>query len=319
MVYDEDINRDGFYISYTEEPHATRRKLIKAKYPEITKLEGVDSNLKWAALIIVTLQTVAAYYLRNSPWWKVVVVAYCFGGILNHSATLCFHEISHNLAFTKNTPNRMLGIFVNLPLMVPSASTFRRYHMEHHQYQGSDGVDVDIPSELEGKLLNNIVGKLFFIFLQPAFYALRPVFIRPKSLGFWEFANWAAQIAYNAAIWYLFSWKALMYLGLCSLLGLGFHPMAGHFIAEHYVFNKGVETYSYYGPLNIFGFHVGYHNEHHDFPRIPGSRLHKVREIAPEFYENLPQYTSWFKVLLDFITYRHMSPYSRVKRHLRNE
>mmetsp|Transcript_15289 Transcript_15289/g.34247 ORF Transcript_15289/g.34247 Transcript_15289/m.34247 type:complete len:168 (-) Transcript_15289:172-675(-) len=152
------------------------------------------------------------------------------------------------------------------------------------------------------------------MFFQISFYALRPLFVHPKKPKTLEFLNYAACGVFNAATVYFLGWSAMLYFLLGSLLGAGLHPMAGHFIAEHYVFVEGFETYSYYGILNIFAFNVGYHNEHHDFPFIPGSRLPMVRKIAPEFYDHLPQTDSWVKVIYRYITDPSISAFSRVKR-----
>lgn len=47
---------------------------------------------------------------------------------------------------------------------------------------------------------------------------------------------------------------------------------------------------------------------------MAGSRLHTVRQIAPEFYMDRPHYYSWVKVLWDFVVDPAITPFSRIKR-----
>ena len=130
---------------------------------------------------------------------------------------------------------------------------------------------MDVPTPLETVLFNSRPGKVLWCLIQPGFYALRPLAVLPKKPQAMEGLNWAAQVAFDAAVFWSCGWQGLAYLVASTLLGMGLHPMAGHFIAEHYTFVRGQETYSYYGALNWFSFNVGYHNEHHDFPFIPGA------------------------------------------------
>jgi len=109
-------------------------------------------------------------------------------------------------------------------------------------------------------------------------------------------------------------WSSILFMLCSTLMGLGPHPMSGHFIGEHCEFITGQETYSYYGPLNYLTYNVGYHNEHHDFPRVPGRLLPQVRKLAPEFYEDLPYYDSWTKVLVGFVIGENINCYCRVQR-----
>jgi sphingolipid delta-4 desaturase len=222
--------------------------------------------------------------------------------------------VSHNLGSQKMQHNRLFSLFANLPVGVPSSVSFKRYHMDHHKYQGEDGIDVDIPTVWKGRICNTRIAKALFILFQVAFYALRPMIVNPKKPTRWEFINVTTALSFDLAVYLLWGPSALGFLLLSSVLGSGMHPVAGHFIAEHYVFVKGVETYSYYGWLNIFAFNVGYHNEHHDFPFIPGSRLPLLRAMASEFYDTLPQHKSWIKVLVDYIMDPEVGAFSRVKR-----
>lgn len=175
-------------------------------------------------------------------------------------------------------------------------------------------MDTDIPTLLEAKMFNSTLGKFFWVFLQPLFYIFRPLIVNPKPPTKLELVNTVIQLIFDAIVVYFFGWKVLAYLCIGSLLAMGLHPVAGHFISEHYMFAKGFETYSYYGPLNWITFNVGYHNEHHDFPYVCGRLLPEVKKIAPEFYDTMPQHTSWTRVIYDFIMDPDVGPYARVKR-----
>jgi sphingolipid 4-desaturase/C4-monooxygenase len=307
----------GFVWSSEREPHAARRREMLQKYPQIKALYGPCARTKYICTLLVVIQLASAYLLRGAPWWFLVAVAYLFGGVVNQALLLAIHELSHNLAFQKPWQNRLFALFINLPVGVPVAETFRYYHLLHHVHQGLEGTDTDLPTELEGRVLSGSFRgplKLLWVMGQGFAYALRPLFVHPKRPSVAELGNLGLQLGFNVLIYHFWGVKALAYLPISSLIVMGLHPVAGHYISEHYVFRPGQETYSYYGPLNRLTFNVGYHNEHHDFPYIPGSRLPRLRALAPEYYDSLYSHRSWTQTLWLYISRSELGGYSRVKR-----
>lgn len=297
------------------EPHPARRRAMLARYPEIRELFGPCPRTKFVCLALIAAQLAAAFLLREAPLWLVVIVAYAFGGVVNHALLLAIHELCHNLAFERPLHNRLFSLLVNLPIGLPAAATFRHYHLLHHAHQGQEGVDTDLPTELEGRLVRSRPVKAVWMLFQGLFYAFRPLLVAPKRPDRWEIVNFVVQLSFDALIVALWGWTAFLYLPLSSFLGMGLHPVAGHFISEHYTFAPPQETYSYYGPLNRVTFNVGYHNEHHDFPYVAGSRLPRLRKLAPEFYDGLSAHGSWVRVIWQYILRKELGATSRVKRH----
>lgn len=210
--------------------------------------------------------------------------------------------------------------------------SFRKYHNDHHIYLGIEGKprspgapplasppslhpsllalprslpgkDPDLPTRFEVKLLSNPIAKAIWAFFQVAFYVLRPAITMPRVPCRMELVNWGIVVAFDSFLALNWGWRPLAYLLLSSILGSGYHPAAGHFIAEHYVLGEpdgkspqdpstgqAQETFSYYGPLNSIMFNGGYHMEHHDHPAIPCWRLPELHKIAPEFYQGLKSY-----------------------------
>lgn len=304
----------AFSWSEEREPHVERRRQMLRKYPQIKQLYGPCARTKYVCSALVALQLLLAYSLRSSPWWLIVLVAYAVGGVINQALLLAIHELSHNLAFRKPWHNRVFAMLVNLPIGVPVAETFRYYHLLHHTHQGDERLDTDLPTELEGRLLRGRLRKLLWLSVQGLAYALRPLFVHPKKPTLMEGVNLLLQVVFNLGLFYFWGGKALAYLPISALIVMGLHPIAGHYISEHYVFRPGQETYSYYGPLNALAFNVGYHNEHHDFPYIPGSRLPALRRLAAEFYDPLLSHRSWAATLWNFVMSPSVSGYSRIKR-----
>lgn len=323
------LPEDKFFWTYTEEPHKTRRQAVIKAHREVLQLCGPEPLTILLVAFVVGLQTAMAYILRDTPIvsWPFFLSAYVIGATANQNLFLAIHEISHNLAFKAAWKNRFFAIFANLPIGVPYSAGFRQYHLTHHKSLGVDGVDTDLPTAFEAVFLDSILGKAFFCTFQLLFYAVRPMMIYKIPFTYVHYCNIAAQVVFDIIVLKTMGGKSLMYLLLSSLLAGSLHPCAAHFISEHYVFAKSTikggkmpkgvpvpETFSYYGPLNVLTYNVGYHNEHHDFPAIPWTRLPKVYEIAKEFYEPLPCHKSWPLVLWQFIVDREVGMWCRVKR-----
>ncbi|ORY26581.1 fatty acid desaturase-domain-containing protein [Naematelia encephala] len=324
----EDDPFPDFLWMTTEEPHRSRRIAIMKVHPEVRKLMGPTRLTALIACSVLFLQITIAILLRNTHPFSLpfILTAYIIGGTANQNTFLAIHEITHNLAFKSIRANKLLAITANLAIGVPYAMAFKGYHIEHHKFLGEDGIDTDLPSRIEAIVLNNVAGKTFFATFQLLFYALRPGFIRSQTPTKWHAINLLAVLSFDALLVHFSGWKSLIYLIMSSFFAGSLHPCAAHFIAEHYLMEgpldvadgdvKGLaqETTSYYGWLNILCYNVGYHNEHHDFPSVPWTRLPALRSLAKEFYEPLPSHKSWPYVTWKFITDPSVGMWSRAKR-----
>lgn len=311
--------RSFHHVEYAE-PHRDRAAEILKKHPEVKDLFGRNF---WSAPItigIVAFQVAIAYAVRDQAWWVALLAAWVLGAIPTHALWVLIHESTHNLITRDKFSNRLLGVIANLPMMVPSAESFRIYHLKHHKFQGDYELDADLPSHWEAKLIgSSLVGKLVWQLFFPLFQSLRVIrFSKAGNISFVTpgvIMNIVASFAFDAAIIYFFGWNAALFLFMSLVFSIGPHPVGARWIQEHYLtWDHTQETGSYYGPANIVALNVGFHNEHHDFPFIPWHRLPKLKALAPEMYETLDSYKSYTKLWFLFLTTPTVTLFSRVTR-----
>jgi sphingolipid delta-4 desaturase len=308
-----------FFRSFADEPHPARSRALLKAHPELRLLVGRNPYTALVAGALVIAQTALAFLigsLGSSYWWIALPVAYGFGAFANHASYVIIHDATHNLIFANRSANKLVAILADLPNLFPGAMGFRVYHLKHHAHQGDYDLDADLPSRWEARLIGNRwYGKALWLLFFPVFQVIRPP--RLKSIVLWDrwvMLNSVCAIAYDLAIVYFCGWPGFLYLALSFFFSVGLHPLGARWIQEHYTTDPVQETFSYYGPANVLALNVGYHNEHHDLPSVPWNRLPRMREIAPEFYDNLKSHRSWTRLLLEFIFDERYSLFSRVER-----
>ncbi len=312
MAYQQDFT----YVTGTE-PHRLRTREIIAAHPEVKSLIGKNPVTAVVIAVSVLFQITVAYFLRGQSWWLVIAMAWFIGAFPTHTLFVCIHEAAHNLIFRTPRWNIFAGIISNLPSLLPSAISFKNFHIKHHAFQGVHELDADLPSRWEARLINNyFIGKALWMLFFPIFQSLRVIRCREAAVvDRWVVLNVIIQFAFDIAIVYFFGWKAFAYLGLSFAFSIGLHPLGARWIQEHFlVLDKTQETYSYYGRLNTLNLNVGFHNEHHDMPSVPWNKLPKLKQMAPEFYDHLKYHGSYTKLWLRFLFSQEIGLFSRILR-----
>jgi sphingolipid 4-desaturase/C4-monooxygenase len=307
----------NFLQTVHDQPHPSRTREILQKHPEIGQLMRRNPYTALIIVFVFVFQTSIAAFLGGGSyaWWLTLIVAWCVGAFANHTIFVLIHEATHNLVFKNKNLNRMFAILADLPNLVPTSIGFRNYHIKHHAHQGDHDLDADMASHWEAKMVgNSTIGKALWLFMFPVFQLVRPPRLDIALWNWWVPVNIVASLGYTFAIYHFFGGIALLYLIGSFWFSVGLHPLGGRWIQEHYLVDGEQETYSYYGPLNFLALNVGFHNEHHDFPAVPWNNLPKIREIAPEYYNNLKYHTSWTALWWQFLTDPKLSLYSRAER-----
>lgn len=298
--------------------HNERKQNILRDHPEVKTLMGVEPITKYLAVLMTLCQLATAVYSVDLSWSMYFLSAYLIGATLMQTSFLFTHEVTHNTVFKSILHNRIFAYIIQTPAIIAYHESFRYYHTSHHLELTRENGDPDIPSLPEANFTRKgVFHKMFWLQTNLISYLLRPMFVKSMPFSWYLVANWTVQMSFNVSFFLLVGYQPFVYLLLSALLAGGIHPLAAHFITEHYNYPgmpEDQETSSYYGPFNMFIWNAGYHVEHHDFKSIPWTRLPALKKLAPEYYDNLYTFNSYFETIYSFITDNRINGFCRVRR-----
>jgi sphingolipid delta-4 desaturase len=314
--------------------HQERKKAILAKHPEIKELCKPDwtHTVPMAVTYMIAHLGLSIFIAKyDVSWLTAFLLCYTFGAWFCFVLQACGHEGVHGNVFRSYNLNRLHGFLCFLPLWsLPFETYWHPEHLFHHiividkvmRYGHQrrprwQKIAIPLVAPFFLHMWLTILHTILFVTccVTNIMYAVglrsKPL---PEKFVIPPYANFPSMISYQTMLLYLisavfwYSWftfvgaKAVFYLLVGSVFSNGLHPLGMRNVQEHLVKVKNQPTYSlYYSDAfewmhPFVGLNINYHVEHHDFATIPFNKLPRLRRIAPEFYENMNNYTSYFQV-----------------------
>jgi sphingolipid delta-4 desaturase len=312
--------------------HVKKRIEILRKYPEIRQYQKpYYYSIIWILFLVLIQFTIGfftEYFNLSIP--LVGLVSFINANSLYHSFASFIHENSHGLVL--GFSNQVLVSYL-IELGLSGFGGHRNYEIthkrNHHASLNIKEVDSECTHKAHMTNLTNIVSNpflnrlLFLVDLLP-FGSIIMQEIGKKRLSN-EDKKEVSQLKSYFKISFIDNFHKILMALMSSfifyyLIKLKFYKFLlfkiwtisiyqgkfsmfrrGQSISEHYAtdYNLTNPTQSTYGFLsNLFGFNTGYHDEHHTFPTIPWIYLPKLKQIAPEYFNNNNNesyFYLWFK------------------------
>jgi sphingolipid delta-4 desaturase len=318
--------------------HRERARAILKAHPEIKQLFGNDPATAIWCILVASAQLGVALAVSHGPWWLMLLAAYIVGTSLDIMLFQLGHECVHGLVFKKQSWNRALFTYTTLPMFLSGHHTWWPEHLVHHTDMGAKKdfltrrrtfflttrptSPLFLPYSvfmLVTQVLRSVVGLVFYIgglFLghwRPSRLTLSILADEHLVSGYEKEGHVAWAVLYPVvnlgvctALFVYGGWLSIAYLlasqafftGFLNPYCLGWVLGISHFHGAR----RYQPTASHYGWLvNLMSFNAGMHVEHHDLMTIPWRQLPKLRQIAPEFYNNLEPIRSYTWLGLQFV------------------